>query len=212
MTAAFEPIIKKEGDLIESKDWNAIQTGLLEEISKLRQELHNMSQSTIMIGLDSPTGKSYNLDEQVWDEQNTYSEKTIGLITKQWLTIVPGEGEICSFGIMDSFDRLYFWAGAENGDKETLDVSIDYMDRNPEVVGKNLYINERKGPPTDPSPKNPWLMGVRSINNLYWYKYEIVNPYPTSEVKYINFANTNRECAPRIGNVIQLKSRLRPMT
>ena len=171
-----------------------------------------MSHTTVMIGLDSPTGKSYNLDELVWDETNTYGEKAVGLITKQWLTFSPGEGEICSFGIMDSFDRLYFWAGAENGDKDTLDVTVDYMDRSPETVGKNLYINDRKGPPSDPSTSNPWLVGVRSINNLYWYKYEIVNPFPNNQVKYVNFANTNRECTTRIGNVMHLKSRLRPMS
>ena len=209
--AAFKPIIRKEGDLIESKDWNIIQIGLLEEIERLRQELYNMSETLVMTGLHSRVGQSFNLDEKVRNEPVTYGEKTIGLITRQWLTLVPGEGEICSFGIMESFDQLYYWAGAEDGDKNTLDINLEYLGRQPETIGKNLYINERKGPQSDPAPDNPWLVAIRSVNNLYWYKYRIDNPFPDREVVYINFINRKRDCSPRIGNVIHLKSRLRPM-
>jgi hypothetical protein len=209
--AVFKPIIRKEGDLIESKDWNAMQTGLLEEIAKLRQELHSMSETLVMTGLDSRVGQSFNLDEKVRNEPVTYGEKTIGLITKQWLTLVPGEGEICSFGIMESFDQLYYWAGAADGDKNTLDINFEYSGRQPETVGKNLYINDRRGPPSDPAQNNPWLVAVRSVQNLNWYKYRIDNPYPDRQVLYVNFVNINKSCTPRVGNVIHLKSRLRPM-
>ena len=52
----------------------------------------------------------------------------MGMITRQWVTSVIGEGDICHFGITDYFDVLYFWAGAENGNQNMLDIELEYAD------------------------------------------------------------------------------------
>ena len=41
-----------------------------------------------------------------------------------------------------------------------------------------------------------------------WYKYQVKNPHPDVQVRYIRFRNTNPESNPRIGNTIQLKTRV----
>lgn len=208
-SSEFKLRLAAAGDPIRSEDWNYVQQGLLEEIRKLRRELYDMTESVILAGVSSHVGRSFRLDEYVPDEPETYGEKAMGLITRQWLSTVPGEGEICSLGIMDTFDYLYYWGGATRGDTNALDITIEYMDRGAEVVGKSLYINDRRAPPSDPDKSNPWLLALRSATDLYWYKYMVTNPFPESEVKYVTFTNKNPECAPRIGNVVHLKSKLR---
>jgi hypothetical protein len=207
----FKVKLAKPGEPIKSEDWNYIQQGLLEEIHKLREELNNMTETVILAGVGSRVGRSIGLDEFIPEEPETYGEKAMGLISKQWLTTVPGVGEICSFGIMDSFDILYYWGGAVKGNTKALEIRIDYMDRPAETVGKDLYINDRGAPPSDPDPSNPWYLALRSAMDRYWYKYKVVNPFPENEVKYVTFINKNPDCSPRIGNVIHLKSKLRKM-
>jgi hypothetical protein len=211
MSIDFKARLAKGGDPIKAEDWNYIQQSLFAEIQKLRNEMYNMSESVILAGVESRVGRSFGLDEFVRDEENTYGEKAMGLINKQWVTTVPGEGEICSLGIMDTFDILYYWGGASKGDTNALTVTIEYMDRPIETVGEKLFVNDRKAPPSDPDKTNPWLLALRSANDLYWYKYQIINPFPENEVKYVTFINSNPECTPRIGNVVHLKSKIRQM-
>jgi hypothetical protein len=188
-----------------------MQRGLLAEIKRLRAELENMTETIILAGLSSRVGASYDLDEEV-RFQVGYGEKAIGLITRQWVTEVEGAGEICSFGIMEPFDRLYYWASAENGDKKTLDIAIEYMERPSMTVGSSLYVNDRHNPPTNQSPDNPWDIVMTSVNQLGWYKYQLANPYPGEAVKSVTFFNIDETCTPRIGNLVHLKTKVRQLS
>jgi len=207
----FEIIEAKPQAPIRSEDWNNMQKGLLAEIQKLRQDLESMTETIILSGLSSRVGTSYDLDQEI-RYQAGYGEKSMGLITQQWVTSFEGAGEICSFGILEPFDRLYYWAGAERGDKKTLDIIIEYMERPEVTVGSNLYINDRWNPPTNQSPDNPWLAVMKSRNDLGWYKYQLINPYPAEPVKYVRFNNTDASCTPRIANVVHLKTKVQSLS
>lgn len=218
--ANFEPLLRKPGEYINAEDWNKIQEGLLGEIIRLDKELgslknyvDNMMETFTLIGLESQYGKSYLLDEPIPGESKTYESKVMGLITKQWLPVSRDrEDYICNFGIMEYFEVLHFWAGAEKGDKKMLDVELVYIDGPPAVIGSKLFINDRNSISTIKDSDNPYLEFVAGPNKTSWYKYQAINNNPEKKVAYIRFKNTNPESTPRIGNVIHLKSRIKPIS
>ena len=214
-TLEFKPITRKPGDPIRSEDWNMMQDMLLSdmyslkrEIEELREYVNNLSETIVLTNLESSVGTAYALDEIVQGESDSYNLKTVGLITKQYVTSVWGIGDICQFGIADRFDILYFWSGAYNGNNNMLDVSLEYVEGDKdEMVGTNLYINDKSqlGSPTGNNPYQEY------IYNKYgaWYKYKIKNPFPDKEVRYIKFTNINSDTNPRIGNVIRIEKKIK---
>jgi len=214
-TIEFKPIIRKPGDPIRSEDWNIMQDMLLSdmyslkrEIEELREYVNNLSETIVLTNLESSVGTSYALDEIVQGESDSYNLKTVGLITKQYVTSVWGIGDICQFGIADRFDILYFWSGAYNGNNNMLDVSLEYVEGDKdEMVGTNLYVND-KSQLSSPTDNNPYQ---EYIYNKYgtWYKYKIRNPFPDKEVRYIKFTNINSDTNPRIGNVIRIEKKIK---
>jgi len=219
----FKPILRKPGEIIKSEEWNRIQEGLMadiiyleEKIRTLKEYVDNMSERITLIGLESPVGRSFGLAENVPGESSNYRDPTMGLITKQWVPSVLGEGEICHFGITDYFDLLYYWSGADlAGDEETpgaatLDITLEYIDDTIQKISENTYINNRKHL-SEASTTNPYIEFLYNDFGV-WYKYQVRNPTPEKEVRYIKFRNTNADCNPRIGNVIQLKTRVQPLS
>lgn len=214
-TIEFKPITRKPGDPIRSEDWNMMQDMLLSdmyslkrEIEELREYVNNLIETIVLTNLESSVGTAYALDEIVQGESDSYNLKTVGLITKQYVTSVWGIGDICQFGIADRFDILYFWSGAYNGNNNMLDVSLEYVEgEKDEMVGTNLYINDKSqlGSPTGNNPYQEY------IYNKYgtWYKYKIKNPFPEKEVRYIKFTNINSDTNPRIGNVIRIEKKIK---
>jgi hypothetical protein len=212
----FEPVRKKPGELIRAEDWNKIQEDikadlqrLYEEMQNLRDYIDNMAKSVTLINLDSPVGKSYNLNETVPGETGSYATKVLGYITKQWVLGKGEKGEICRFGILDFFNVLYYWSGAENGDKRTLEITLEYVDGTT-YTARDIYIHEW----TKLRPKgteNPYVEYLLSPNERVWYKYALKNPNPEKEVRYISFVDTNEECAPKIANVIQHVGKIKPI-
>jgi len=202
--AEFKPLLKKPGDTIRSQDWNDLQ----EEVRMLRMYVNNLGERLTITGLDSTAGKGYNLNEVVPGENKSYGVKTMGLITKQWVLAVKGVGDIYYFGITDYFEVLYYWSGAENGDKNMLDISLEYIDGTTAKMGSDLYINDRTklSPPKD----NKYLEFLYSESGIF-YKYQAINPNPEKEVRLVKFKNLNQECNPRLGNVLNLRARLRPI-
>jgi hypothetical protein len=227
-SANFKPIIKNAGDTIRADDWNKIQLGLAEEISRvheglleetirlreelkrLREYVNNMGESTNLTSLSSPIGRPYRLDEVVQGEATSYETNAIGLITKQWIQVAKGVGDICAFGVTDYFEEFYYWAGAENGDKNILDIELEYIDGQVEKVGSKLYINDRSKL-SSKSPENLYIEFLYAPNGSVWYKYKAKNKYPDKEVRYIKFKNINPASTPRIGDVLHLRSRIKPM-
>jgi hypothetical protein len=211
--AEFKPILRKPGEVIRSEEWNTIQEGLLAEISKLEQKLaslkdyvDNMSERITLTGLESVTGRSYALDEEVPGESSHYRIKSMGLITRQWVTAVVGEGDVCHFGVTDYFDILYYWAGAENGNQEMLDIELEYSDDSVSKITENGYVND-KNTLSESVGANPYIEFLYSDFGI-WYKYQVKNPHPENEVRIIRFRNTKADCNPRIGNTIQLKTKV----
>jgi len=212
----FEPIKRKPGELIRSEDWNKIQDDiradlerLEEEVRDLRRYVNGMTESVVLINLDSPTGISYRLDEDVPGESGNYASSVVGYITRQWVIERGRTGEICRFGILSHFDILYYWSGADNGDKKTLEIILEYVDGTRQVMS-DIFIHEW----TRLRPKgseNPYIEYLLSPNERVWYKYELRNPNPDKEVRYVIFRNINGECAPRIANVIQYVTRIKPI-
>jgi hypothetical protein len=209
----FTPIIRKAGEVIRSEDWNSIQEGLLAEIMTLEQKIgslknyiENMSERITLTGLESAAGRSFGLDEEVPGEAANYRVKAMGMITRQWVTSVIGEGDICHFGITDYFDVLYFWAGAENGNQNMLDIELEYADDTIAKVLENGFVND-KNTLSEASEANPYIEFLYSDFGI-WYKYQVKNPHPDIQIRYIRFRNTNPESNPRIGNTIQLKTRV----
>lgn len=212
----FEPIKKKPGELIKSEDWNKIQDDVQEDLTKIEQELqilrdyiNNMAKSVTLINMDSPTGKSYRLDEELPGEVGSYSTSVLGYITKQWVAEKGKLGEICKFGILDFFDLFYYWSGAEGGEQPLLEISLEYVDGSAHSV-TDVYINE-SSELKPRNTKNPYLEYLMSPNEKVWYKYQVVNPNTDKEVRYISFKNIKPESAPRIANVIQHVARIRPV-
>jgi len=212
----FEPIRRKPGELLRSEDWNKLQEDvkadlemLEEEIRNLRKYVDNMTQNVTLINLDSPVGTSYNLDEEVPGEAGNYATRVLGYITKQWVLGKEKTGEICRFGILDFFDLIHYWSGAQNGDKKTLAITVEYVDGTI-YEATDIFIHECLELRTSGS-ENPYKEYLLSPNERVWYKYEFKNPNPDKEVRYISFRNINEECTPRIANVVQHIARIRPM-
>lgn len=212
--AEFKPIIRKAGEVIRSEDWNSIQEGLLAEITSLELKIEslktyieNMSERITLTGLESVAGRSFGLDEEVPGETSTYRVKSMGLITRQWVTAVMGEGDLCHFGITDYFDVLYYWAGAENGNQNMLDIEIEYADDTIAKLLENGYVND-KNTLSESNEANPYIEFLYSDFGI-WYKYQIKNPHPNNQVRYVRFRNVNPDSNPRIGNTIQMKTRVK---
>jgi len=213
----FEPIRKKPGELIRSEDWNKmqedIQADLIRlgaEIRSLRDYIDRMAKSVTLINLDSPVGLSYRLDEVVPGETGDYATSVLGYIARQWLLGRGRTGEICRFGVLDFFDLLYYWSGAENGETVTLEITLEYVDGTMHTAS-NLFINEW----TELMPRstaNPYAEYLLSPNERVWYKYPLRNPNPDKEVRYVSFRDINADAGPRIANVIQHVARIRPIS
>lgn len=212
----FEPIKKSPGELIRSEDWNKIQedvqsdlTTLEDEIKRLKEYIDNMTGSVTLTNMESPIGVSYRLDEEVPGSIGNYSTSVLGYISRMYVMGKENTGDICKFGVLDYFDRLYYWAGADKSDKGTLEITLEYVDGTMYPIS-NLHIHDWmqlqiKG---DNNPYHEYLL---SPNERVWYKYAITNPSPDKEVRYISFKDTDEENSPRIGNVIQHVARIRPV-
>jgi hypothetical protein len=196
---------KKPGDLIRSADWNEI----VDQLMELKEYVDNMGESVTLTDLQSTEGRAYNLDELVKGETKSYGVKIMGLLTKQWLPAGQGIGDICRFGVTDYFDNFYYWAAAGNGNKNTLDITLEYVDGSEQKVGTSLFVNEKiRISPIEAT--NAYVEYLYTDDGV-WYKYKCRNPRSAQEVRYLKFKNTNQECITRIGNVIHLKSKIRPV-
>ena len=213
----FKPVIRKPGEIIRSEDWNKIQQDIrsdLERVEKSVQDLKgyvdSMVETVSLVNVDSPTGRVYGLNETIPGETANYGTRVMGLISRQWLTIPEdASGEICRYGITDVFDLFYFWAGAEKGNAKMLNIAIEYVDGSTSTVG-GLYLHDC----TKLAPKgkdNPYIEYLLSPNERVWYKYEVRNPNPEKEVRHVSFLRTKPDSTPRIANVLQYRSRIKPL-
>jgi hypothetical protein len=212
----FEPIKKSPGELIRSEDWNKIQedvqtdlTTLEEEIKRLKEYIDNMTGSVTLTNMESPVGTSFRLNEEIPGEVGNYSISVLGYINRQYVLGREQTGDICKFGVLDYFDRLYYWAGANKSDKGCLDITLEYVDGTM-YPASALFIHDWtqlqvKG---DLNPYEEYLL---SPNERVWYKYTITNPNPDKEVRYVSFKDADPDNAPRIANVIQHVARIRPV-
>jgi len=211
----FNPILRKPGEVIKSEDWNKIQEDMradIEELEKrlqvLKEYVDNMEESATMLDVVSLVGKSYNLDEIIPGENSSYDAPIVGLLTKQYLLPKGEVGDICRFGVVAQFESLDYWAGAENGDKNALEVTFNYIDGTNAVVSE-LFVHDR----TKLRPKgkdNPYLEYLLSPNEHVWYRYRLDNPNPGKEVLAVSFRNNIDTCTPRMGNVIHYRSKIIP--
>lgn len=199
----FEPIYKKPGDLVRSDEWNQI----VDELVFLRKYIESMSRSVTLTSLSSPTGISSNLSTDVSDDFK-YGTDVMGLITKQYNR--SDKGEICRFGINDYADVIYYWSGAANGDRELLQITLEYVDGATFTL-ENQYIHEwSKLRPK--GNKNPYFEYLQSPNQHLWYRYGFENPSPEKEIRLIIFEYISTEGVVRIANVVQYSTRLKPLT
>lgn len=215
--ADFKPKLAQPGETIRADDWNGIQQGILNDIQNLeaayaemKNYVNNMTETVVITNLESVEGKSYALNDPVPGEVATYQTNVLGLITRQWVPSRQGTAIICKYGLTDCFNQLYYWAGAEKGNKKTLEVTLEYVDGTKEVI-KDLFVHDR----AKLAPKgadNPFTEYLLSPNQLVWYRYALANPHPDTEVRYITFRNTNPECTTRIANVIHLRVKIKPET
>jgi len=209
----FKPITRKSGELIRAEDWNNMQEDIRADIedldgkiTQLRQYIDSLNESTTILNPASPTGNSYNLDENVPGEKANYVTTVVGPITRQWALEKGKVGEICKFGLAEYFEALDYWAGAEDGDKKSLEVLFEYLDGTSATVG-GLFIHEcsRLRPK---GSDNPFLEYLLSPNERVWYRYRVKNPNPSKEVFNITFRKTDQACILKIGNVINFKSKM----
>lgn len=213
----FKPITRKPGEVIRSEDWNKIQEDIRGDLQRLEKNLFdlrsyvdNMSETITLVNLDSPSGVSLPLDQLVAGEGTNYGTRVMGLISRQWLAH-SGEvpQEICRFGITDFVDLFYFWAGAEKGNAKMLDISMEYVDGSSTTI-PTLYIHDC----TKLAPKgrdNPYVEYLLSPNERVWYKYEVKNPNSGKEVRHVAFVKTKADSVPRVANVFQYRSRIKPL-
>lgn len=200
----FDPVVKKPGDIIRSDEWNKI----IEELVTLRKYIDNMTRSVTLTSLPSPIGTAYNLSTGVPEDFN-YGTDVLGLISKQYYIGKAETGEICKFGLNDYADIVLYWSGATNGDKEAIEVQIEYIDGTT-FVSEKLVIHEW----TNLRPKgskNPYVEYLQSPNQRLWYKYALVNPNPDKAIRYIIFRDIAKETAIRIANVIHYTTRVRQL-
>jgi hypothetical protein len=201
---AMEINYKKPGDLIRSEEWNKI----LDELVALRGYIDNMTRSVTLTSMSSPIGKSYGLSSGV-DEDFNYGTDVIGLITKQYFMGKSETGDICRFGLNDQADMISYWSGAANGDKEALEVDIEYVDGSVFTSDK-LFVHEWSNL-RPRGNKNPYIEYLQSPNQRLWYRYNIVNPNPDKEIRFITFRDTNQAIGIRIANVLHYTTRIKPL-
>jgi len=211
----FNPLLRKPGEIIKSEDWNKMQEDIRSDIDELKHLIEalkdyvdNMEENATLLNMDSLVGKAYNLDEVISGERQSYESQMVGLLTKQWLALKGGVGDICKFSIVSNLELFDYWSGADKGDKKTLEVTFNYIDGTNAVIS-DLFIHDRsklrpKG--TD----NPPIEYLLSPNEFVWYRYRVINPNPEKEVLSINFRNLLADCTPRIGNVIHYRSKIIP--
>lgn len=195
---------KKPGDLIRSEEWNKI----IDELAALRKYIDNMTRSVTLTQLLSPIGKSYSLSTNVEDEFN-YGIDIMGLITKQFYLDKASVGNICKFGLNDHADVISYWSGAAGGDKEALDILIEYVDGTM-YNARGLFIHEWSNL-RPRGQKNPYVEYLQSPNQRLWYRYVLVNPNPDKEIRYITFADSSKDTAVRIANVLHYTTRVKPL-
>lgn len=201
---ALELSYKKPGDLIRSEEWNRI----IDELTGLRRYIDNMTRSVTLTQLSSPIGKSYNLSTNMEDEYN-YGIDTMGLITKQYYTDKNTVGTICRFGLNDYADTVSYWSGAVGGDKEVLDITVEYVDGTA-FNAKGVFIHEWSNL-RPRGAKNPYVEYLQSPNQRLWYRYVLVNPYPDKEIRYITFADASKDSAVRIANILHYTTRVKQL-
>ncbi|MCE8426288.1 MAG: hypothetical protein J5U17_10995 [Candidatus Methanoperedens sp.] len=199
----FEPTYKKPGDLIRSEEWNKI----IDELMDLRKYIESMTRSVTLTSLESPVGASCKLSTDAPEDFN-YDMDVIGLITKQYY-VEKELGEICRFGIHDSADIIYYWSGATKGDRDALQITLEYVDGST-FNSEKLFIHEwsKLRPKGD---KNPYVEYLQSPNQHLWYRYGLRNPSPEKEIRYITFEDVSVESGVRIANVIQYVTRVIPL-
>ena len=200
----METNYKKPGDLIRSEEWNKI----LDELVALRSYIDNMTRSVTLTSMSSPIGKSYGLGSGIEEDFN-YGTDVIGLITKQYFMGRSEAGDICRFGLNDQADLISYWSGAANGDKEALEIDIEYVDGSVFTSDK-LFIHEWSNL-RPRGNKNPYSEYLQSPNQRLWYRYNIVNPNPDKEIRFITFRDTNQAIAVRIANVLHYTTRVQPL-
>ncbi|MDG6925370.1 MAG: hypothetical protein JRN09_02330 [Nitrososphaerota archaeon] len=212
----FQPRPAQPGGPIRSEDWNYIQRALLAEIvllrarcDELQKYIDNMSVLHTMTNLESTEGRSYALNETVPGELGNYGSRIVGLISRQWVPPVKGEVGICRFTVTNTFDQLDYWAGAEGGNKKALDVRLNYADGS-DASFSGLFTHEvtALAPAGD---DNPFVEYILSPSQWVWYRYRLNNPHPEREVISISFANAISEARSRVGNVVQLRARVRQL-
>jgi hypothetical protein len=214
---SFKPRVAQPGDTIRSEDWNYVQQGLLDDLSRLeadymelRKYVDNMSEIHTITQLESPEGKAYALDEKVPGESGTYETKVLGFISKQWLPSVRGAvADICRFTVTDMFDQLDYWAGAENGNTKALDIAVRYVDGSTEFI-RGIFVHERKKLASK-GVENPYVEFLLAPNQWVWYRYRLVNPRPDKEVLNVTFKNSNVKSTTRVADTIQLRTRIRQL-
>jgi hypothetical protein len=200
-----DSMIRRPGETILSDDWNK----LVREIGNLKKYINSMTETTILTGLASGTGEGFALNDKRAPGHD-FGTRAVGLISLQWLPQITGDvAEICTFGITSSFETIEFWACADNGDKETLDVFFEYKNDSMIQAGEKLFINSRANL-SMPNGNNKYSEYL-SAPGGYWYKYELRNKAPKDVVRLIKFVNVNKECVPRIGNVLHLTKRIKPL-
>lgn len=211
----FEPIRRNPGEVVRSEDWNKIQEDIRADLTELERKLEilkdyidGMQETTTLLNISSLTGKSYNLNETIPGETASYETPIVGLLTKQWLMEKGKTGEICRYGVVTLLDSIDYWAGAENGDKKTLEIVFDYMDGTNAVVSDLLVHDRSRLRPK--GTENPYVEYLLSPNEYVWYRYRITNPNPEKTVLTISFRNTTPESTPRIGNVLHYKAKITP--
>lgn len=195
---------KKPGDLIRSEEWNKI----IDELTALRKYIDNMTRSVTLTQLLSPIGKSYSLSSNVEDEFN-YGIDIMGLITKQYYLDKNSVGNICKFGLNDHADVISYWSGAAGGDREALDILVEYVDGTV-YNARGLFIHEWSNL-RPRGAKNPYVEYLQSPNQRLWYRYVLVNPNPDKEIRYITFADASKDSAVRIANVLHYTTRVKPL-
>lgn len=212
----FEPVKKSPGELIRSEDWNKIQEDVKTDLETLERELlvlreyiDRMAKSVTLTNLDSPVGVSYRLNEDVPGEIGNYATNVLGYITRQWVLGTEEMGDICKFGVIDYFDMLSYWAGANKSNKGALEITLEYVDGTIHSEG-DLFIHDWTQLQVKGN-RNPYIEYLLSPNERVWYKYAIRNPHPDKEVRYISFKDIDEKNAPRIANVIQHVARIRPV-
>jgi hypothetical protein len=209
----FKPIVRKPGELIRAEDWNKIQEEISqdimeldEKISKLKQYIDSLVETTTILNPASPLGISYSLNENIPGERGNYMINVVGPITRQWALEKGRVGDLCRFGLATYLESLDYWAGAEDGDRKALEIVFEYVDGTSATVS-GLFIHEcsklrPKG--TD----NPYIEYLLSPNERVWYRYRVKNPNPEKEVFNITFRKTDPACILKIGNAVHYRSKI----